>query len=792
MSAKKRLTVKDILSLKSASDVRLSPDGARVAFVVSEADFEESRRWSHLWMTPTTLPLSKGEKEGVEPRQLTRGRETVAQPQWSPDGGLIAFLSDRVEKPLPPEEKPKKQVWLLPVEGGEAFALTVADEGVVQFGWSPDGREIFYVAQEALPPERKTQKEHDKKAKRDGVVEEQEKFRKEIWRIEVESKKATKIFDGDFGLSEVRVSPDGTRLAYTTNYTGKPDDYAKTDIWVLNLSDGQRWKLVERGGGKYRPRWSPSGHFIAFVTTIDPDVPYSQPHVFVARAEGGEMRDALAQFNRGVEGDFHWGADDERLYFIAAQGTVSRLCVVNLKMHDVTGITAADRVYRSFDVSDDETRFVIIAEDADSPTDLWLSDAPGEAKRLTRLNPQLEEFEIAETEVVHWRSRDGLDIEGILTKPLGYEEGKRYPLLVNPHGGPHGRVAQTLTWWQVFAAQGYAVFAPNFRGSSGYGKDFDVGSRHDIGGKDFDDVMTGVDVLIERGIADAERLAIYGGSYGGYLTNWAIARTKRFKAAVSIYGIFNLITDFSNSTIPSWDKNYLGVYYWEDLTPYLERSPFKYASEIETPVLILHGDVDDNTFISNSKEMWQALTHLSRTVEFVHYPREGHGFQEPNHQMDAYARMLRWFDRFLKGDTFASVAGRLGEPVEANGWAMTLTAEWRDVKFPGMTADGQFVQVDLHFKATEPGKPLTLDFPRDAALIAPDGREIPPKGIPFEHGEHRALITGQPSVKLEGEAGATFTLTLTFDVPADAKEFALRVKDFPLVRVRLFSRSLEF
>ncbi|MDW8367493.1 MAG: prolyl oligopeptidase family serine peptidase, partial [Abditibacteriales bacterium] len=526
MSAKKRLTVKDLLSLRVASAVRLSPDGGRVVFIVSEADFEESRRWSHLWMAPTTVPFAKGEKEGVEARQLTRGQETVSQPQWSPDGRFIAFLSDRAEKPLPPEEKPKKQVWLLPADGGEAFPLTAAEEGVMQFDWSPDGREIFYVAQEALPPERKTQKEHDKKTKRDGVVEEQEKFRKEIWRIAVESQKATKVFEGDFGLSEVRVSPDGARLAYTTNYTGKPDDDAKTDIWVLNLRDGQRWKLVERGGGKFRPRWSPSGRYIAFVTTIDPEVPYAQPHLFVARAEGGEVRDALAQFNRGVEGDFHWGASDERLYFIAAQGTVSRLCVVHWRTHDVTGVTDADRVYRSFDVSADETRFAIIAEDAEAPPDVWLSDAPGAAKRLTRLNPQLEEFEIAATEVVHWRSRDGWDIEGILTKPLGYEAGKRYPLLVNPHGGPHGRAVQALTWWQVAAANGYAVLAPNFRGSSGYGKDFDVGSRYDIGGKDFDDVMTGVDALIERGIADPERLGIYGGSYGGYLTNWAIARTQ--------------------------------------------------------------------------------------------------------------------------------------------------------------------------------------------------------------------------------------------------------------------------
>ncbi|MCS6861492.1 MAG: prolyl oligopeptidase family serine peptidase, partial [Abditibacteriales bacterium] len=253
------------------------------------------------------------------------------------------------------------------------------------------------------------------------------------------------------------------------------------------------------------------------------------------------------------------------------------------------------------------------------------------------------------------------------------------------------------------------------------------------------------------------------------------------------YGIFNLITDFSNSTLPSWDKDYLGVYYWEDITPYLERSPFKYVGDITTPVLILHGDVDDNTFISNSKEMWQALTHLHRTVEFVHYPREGHGFQEPNHQMDAYTRMLRWFDRFLKGDALASVTAALGEPVTANGWAMTLTAAWRDVRFPGMTADGQFAQMDLHFQATASGKPLTLEFPRDAALLTPDGREIPPKGIPFERGEHRALIMGQPSVTWEGEAGTEFALALTFDVPATAQEFALRVKDFPLVRVRLLS-----
>jgi dipeptidyl aminopeptidase/acylaminoacyl peptidase len=790
-AAKKRLTMRDMLAFRLVSSPALSRDGRRVAFVVAEADFQESRYRTDIWVVET---------DGGRPRPFTRSKEDESMPRWSPDGRWLAFLSNRPARAPEArqeeeERRPKNQVWIMPSDGGEAVQLTNAEEGVIAFDWSPDSRTIIYLTRETLPKPERERRERERRQKFDAIVEEKERYRREFWSIEIETKKATRLFEGDYGIGEFDVAPDGKRIAYATNYTGKVDDGKKFDIWVFSIEDGKARQVTRRPGGERSPRWSPDGRQIAFLAPQLTDLPYSQSEVFLVSAEGGDLQEVTKAFDRGIEG-FRWHPAGRDLYGLAALGTETHILRVPIEGGSPEPITRGALVVSAFDLSADGRTLVYIGEDARSLPDLWLL-RPGsdDVTRLTEMNPELREFEIAEQEVIRWRSVDGWEIEGILTKPVGYEPGKRYPVLVAVHGGPHSRVVNAFRQYynfQIWAAHGYAVFAPNFRGSSGYHGAFDIANRRDLGGKDFQDIMTGVDHLIRIGIADPERLGIFGGSYGGYMTNWAITQTDRFKAAVSMYGIFNLITDFSNSYLPSWEPDYLGAYYWDDLDIYIRRSPFAHVKNIKTPVLILHGEADPNTFISNSKEMYAALTHLGKTVEFVRYPREGHGFRELNHRLDEVRRCLEWFDRYVKGE--AKTEYGLEEWVPAGDWAFEVTAVDSNVAYPGYAAEGTMIEVSLMFKNTSrESRSLELIIERDIVVLDDQGHALAPRGIPVEIMGARALVLGGGrfiAAVAAGEATTYVPLRLAFDVPKGRQAAWLRVRDFPVVNLQARWREL--
>lgn len=786
--AKKRLTIRDMLSFKTISTPVLSPDGRRVAFTLSDVDFKESLYRTDIWVVDV---------EERNPRPFTRSKENESSPRWSPDGSWLAFLSNRPSATAPTptekrEEGPKNQIWLIPAAGGEAFPLTEAEEGVISFEWLPDGQTILYLTREALPKPEKERKHRDREQKFDAVVEDKEKYRREFWTIDIATKKARRVFLGDYGIGAFDVSPDGKRVVYMTNYTGKEDDGDKFDLWVFSMDDGTARQITRRAGGERSPRWSPDGAAIAFLAPQIPEISYSQTDLFVVSPEGGEPQLVTKEFDRSVE-SFRWSPDSRTLCGVAAWGVYSPLVRLPRMGGAPELITRTEIVVSAFDLSKDGNRFVLLAEDAQSLPDLWLlGQGENGFVRLTDMNPQIKEFEIARQEVIRWKSRDGREIEGVLTLPVGYRPGTRYPLLVAVHGGPHGRTLHTFRQYytfQVWAANGYAVFSPNFRGSSGYDGTFDIANRGDLGGRDFEDIMTGVDSLIARGVADAERLGIFGGSYGGYMTNWAITQTDRFKAAISMYGIFNLITDFSNSYLPSWEPNYLGGYYWDMLDVYIRRSPFAYVKNIKTPVLILHGEADPNTFIANSKEMYTALKTLGKTVEFVRYPREGHGFREPNHRIDEIERALEWFNRYLKGETPETRKEfRIGEKVPAGTWEFEVVSVNAEATYPGLTADGRFVEVSLLFKSTRRESPpleLRLDE-QDVVLLDDRDNAVTPLGVPVETRGVRGLVRGATrftAAVVAGEPTTYVPLVLTFDLPRDRQAVALRVKNFPLVRL---------
>jgi dipeptidyl aminopeptidase/acylaminoacyl peptidase len=785
---KNRLTIEDALRWRIASSPVLAPDGKRVAYLVSENDFEKSRTITHLWWV---------DPETKQTRRLTASDAGAADPRWSPDGRWLAFVSARSGD----EGSRKPQIWILSTSGGEAAQLTRAPEGVLHYRWSADSKAVFYVAREPLAKPLAELREEQRKTKSDAVVVDAEKFRGEVWRVALDDQRAERLYPGDFGLDDLAPSPDGKLLVFRTNYTGEPDHSNRFDLWLLDLTTRAAKQLTRRAGQERDPVWSPDSTRIAFLAPRVPEVTYSQEEVFIVPAafpgDPPEPQRLTKDFSGNIE-HLNWPAAGDGIYFAAAVRTGNRLYRLNPADSAVRPVSPESAFLSDTDWTPDAASCVALQEGPDALPDVVLLRPVGTLAapaQLTTLNPQLKNFALGAQEIVTWKSKDGLEIEGVLVKPPDWQLGAKTPLLLDIHGGPYGRRANTLTTGelppQAFAARGWLVFQPNYRGSSAYGNEFGLANRGDIGGKDFEDILSGVDALIARGLADETRMGVMGGSYGGYMTNWIVGQTTRFKAAASMFGIFNLITDFSNSIFPSWETDYLKQFYWENLQIYLDRSPMKHVAKITTPVLILHGDEDPNTFISNSKELYQALKALGRTVKFVRFPREGHGFEEPNHRMAQFREIAAWFDQHvLGGEARARV---VSETVRKDGWELRVTSVRAPESYAGVKPTGRFVEVELLIRAFLPTEErfslLLFDTAgSEVQLVAPE-RTLYPVGIAAESLGERVLAKSSAQVVAMAAdrdgRHSTLAVAVVFDAPASAREFVLKVKDFPPIKISL-------
>lgn len=662
-AAQRPMSINDIMDLRNVGTVAISPDGSRILYTVSAWEHPAARDTSrgdrhdmrsHVWMVSAT---------GGEARQLTFGDRGESNPQWSPDGRYISFVASRGSGTG--EDAPRAQIWIMHADGGEAYQLSKARGGAGAYAWSPDSRSIAYLTTDSL-----TRDEEAKTRRRDDPEVFEDNMRmSHLWVVNLESKSASKLTSGDFTvLGAPAWSPDNARLAILTRPTTLIRDERRVAQLVTVATKAMEPIVVpDRMSVQSTPEWSPDGRTLAFTAFVEEwkansdgmfprTLRNSQIVLYDVATKAAKPTDAR-QFDYSV-GGLQWSPDGSRLIFNAQDrvyGSVFTYDVASGKYNRLT----SEMMVRAPSFSKDGMKVAFAMDSPKSPADVFVTDATfASPRRVTNTNPQLEGISLGETEVITWKSTDGWTVEGVLLKPVGYQPGQRYPLKVNVHGGPtgahtNGFKASWASPGQYYAGQGWAVLFPNPRGSTGYGERFMRANIKDWGGGDYRDVMTGVDELVRRGIADSARLAVAGWSYGGYMTGWVVSQTSRFKAAMMGAGLSNMESMYGTTDIPG----YIGTFYDgmpqldgslnnKSLEFYRSRSAIQYSDKVTTPLLMLHGGNDERVPIGQPMEYFRNLKDRGKTVELVFYPREGHGLSEYYHQIDKIRREHEWLARF--------------------------------------------------------------------------------------------------------------------------------------------------
>lgn len=614
-----------------------SPDGKWAAYTQTKAiaEGERSEQVSQIYLARA---------DGTKSFQLTRGDKSSTAPSFSPDGRFLYFLSDR---------NGKMNVYRILIRGGEAEMLTDVKAAVGGYKLSPDGRTVAYIGHETPPELEKARKE-----KRDFQVVGEQEDNFDLWTVPADAvgdkRTGKKVFESKYHVAAIAWSPDSKSIAFEHWPGPLADNWTKADIAEVEVATGKVTDIAKTGAAESSPHYSPDGRYLAFDKSSDPARWPGESRIALLTRASGDVRLLPATFDSqpALAG---WASDSKSLIFSEAKGTRIALYSMPVDGPSKTLYLPEHGVAASATLNETGTQVGFAHESAsEAPEAYTMPLAGGAPMRVSHANDGLPTPELGETKVIRWKSKDGSEVEGLLTYPVGYKAGQKYPLILNIHGGPAGAFAETFTGKfsvypiATFASRGYAVLRPNPRGSSGYGKQFRFANVSDWGGKDFEDDMAGVDYVISTGVADADHLAVMGWSYGGFMTSWTVTHTNRFKAAVMGAGVTNLWSFTGTADIPGFLPDYFGGEPWDQFDSFTKHSPITFVQNVKTPTLVLHGEADERVPTSQGYEFYHALKKMGVTTKMVVYPRTPHGPREPKFILDIAQRNLDWVERYAR------------------------------------------------------------------------------------------------------------------------------------------------
>lgn len=650
----------DLLQIRFPHDAALSPDGSRVLYVLARLDDVANEFCSNVWIASTG---------GGPPRPFTADEGRDASPVWSPDGRWVAFLSTRAGKRMG-RKKAVMQLWVMPADGGEARQLTFFKAGVTQPGWSPDGRHLTFISRGSLD-------RRETKADDDLIVREvtRPKYKFDamgflegyahVWIVPLAGGEPTRLTDGDYDHDTPAYLPGGREVIFIANRTREADFSFVRDVWAVDVESGRLRQITRNAGPCTSAVPSPDGQMIAYVGHDFQAKTATNFGVWVVPSSGGEQRNITASFDRSVGNAvasdarlaplvprIAWTADGSGVLFNATDRGRTHLYRAGVAEPGVQQLTDGAEVVA--DLAASGGWVVYQRMHPTSMDELWVLPPGGEPHRLLAPNDDLlAMLHINEPQHFTYTGGDGWPMDGWVLTPPGFEPTKKYPAILRIHGGPHSAYGDTFNHYvHLLAARGYVVVWTNPRGSQGYGQTFTRAVVGDWGGKDSRDILMGLDAAIAKGFIDPERVAVTGGSYGGFMTNWLITHTNRFRCAVTEVCVSNLYSFWGTSDIgATWGEIEWGANPWDDPDRLLMQSPLAFVRNVNTPVLITANEEDHRCPIEQSEQFYMALRKLGKTAVFLRFTESSHTMASsgrPRQRLERMRRLLAWFDKYLQ------------------------------------------------------------------------------------------------------------------------------------------------